>query len=78
MKEKPRFLRSLEHFFWIFLFINPFLDILNGIYLNLIQRVGVLDVENAAIGMTPTLVLRMLMLVCLRCMCCAAETGATS
>lgn len=63
MKEKPRFLRSLEHFFWVFLFINPFLDILNGVYLNLIQRVGVLDVENAVIGITPTLVLRMLLLV---------------
>ena len=31
----------LEKLFWVFLFINPFLDIINGLYINLIMGVGI-------------------------------------
>jgi hypothetical protein len=56
--------RMLEKLFWVFLFINPFLDIINGVYINLIMGVGVLDVKfTSTLGVTPSLVLRMLMLL---------------
>lgn len=56
--------RLLEKIFWVFLFINPFLDILNGIYINLVMGVDVLDVKfTSTLGVTPSLVLRMLMLL---------------
>lgn len=54
----------MEKLFWIFLFINPFLDIINGLYINLIMGVGILDVEFVStLGVTPSLLVRMLMLV---------------
>lgn len=54
----------LEKIFWIFLFVNPFLDILNGIYIRFVRDVQILDVEFVStLGITPTLVLRMLMLL---------------
>lgn len=54
----------LEKLFWVFLFINPFLDIINGLYINLIMGVGILDVEFVStLGVTPSLLVRMVMLV---------------
>ncbi len=54
----------LEKLFWVFLFVNPFLDIINGLYINLIMGVGILDVEFVStLGVTPSLLVRMIMLV---------------
>jgi hypothetical protein len=64
MTKRENLLAKLENLFWIFLFINPVLDIMNGFYLNVIAGVTALDVESAAsMGVTPSLVIRMLMLL---------------
>ncbi len=53
-----------EKLFWLFLFINPLLDIINGMYIMLVRNIGVLDVEYInTLGVTPSLVVRMIMLV---------------
>ena len=54
---------KLERFFWIFLFINPCLDTLNGFYLKEIAKIDMLDVEFATGSVTPTLVIRMVVLL---------------
>ena len=64
MKTNSRACEFLEKLFWAFLFINPFLDILNGVYINLILKVNILDIKTTStLGVTPSLVVRMLMLV---------------
>lgn len=64
MKQSSKAAELLEKIFWIFLFVNPFLDIINGVYINLVMGVGVLDVKfTNTLGVTPSLVLRMVMLV---------------
>lgn len=64
MKLSDKFSLLLEKLFWIFLFINPLLDIINGMYISLIRQVEVLDVEYInTLGVTPSLVVRMIMLV---------------
>jgi len=64
MKNLDKGAVFLEKLFWIFLFINPLLDILNGMYISLIRQVEVLDVEYInTLGVTPSLVVRMIMLV---------------
>ncbi len=64
MKLLDKSAAALEKLFWIFLFINPLLDILNGMYISLIRQVEVLDVEFInTLGVTPSLVFRMIMLV---------------
>ena len=64
MKKSVPAARALEKLFWAFLFVNPFLDIINGIYINLVMGVDVLDVKfTSTLGVTPSLVVRMLMLV---------------
>ena len=64
MANREHLAEGLDRFFWVFLFINPFLDILNGFYLNVIAGIGVLDVKSdASLGVTPSLVIRMLMLL---------------
>ena len=64
MKKLSDSARIFEKIFWVFLFINPFLDIINGLYINLVQGVGVLDVKTiSTLGVTPSLLVRMMMLV---------------
>ncbi len=64
MQKTSGFIRILEKLFWIYLFINPILDIGNGFFINNVLKVGVLDVEFvASLGVTPSLVVRMLFLV---------------
>lgn len=63
MKQTSRAAQLLEKTFWAFLFVNPFLDIFNGVYINLVMGVGILDVQFVnTLGVTPSLVARMLML----------------
>ena len=58
----------LEKLFWVFLFINPFLDIINGLYINLIMQVDILDIKFVStLGVTPSLIVRMVMLVIFAC-----------
>lgn len=61
--NQSRLVQKLEQFFWMFLFLNPFLDILNGVYMKVIAGIGVLDVETTLTSITPTLVIRMLVLL---------------
>lgn len=64
MKKCDSAAQLLEKLFWAFLFINPFLDIINGIYINTVMGVDVLDVKfTSTLGVTPSLVVRMLMLL---------------
>jgi len=64
MNKLDNLSKSFEKIFWIFLFINPLLDIVNGMYIMLVRNIGVLDVEYInTLGVTPSLVVRMLMLV---------------
>ena len=64
MQSNNKFTSGLEKLFWLFLFINPLLDILNGFYINSIMNVNVLDIEFiASLGITPTLVIRMIFLL---------------
>jgi hypothetical protein len=66
MERRERFTAFLEKLFWIYLFLNPLLDILNGLYISSVMSVGVLDVEYfSTLGITPSLVLRMLVLLLL-------------
>lgn len=64
MKEESRLITALEKFFWGFLFVNPFLDIISGLYIYYIRGIHVLEIRTiSTLGMTPSLVVRMLMLV---------------
>ena len=64
MEKTSGLARRLEQLFWAFLFVNPFLDILNGIYINVVMGVNVLDVKfTSTLGVTPSLIIRMAMLV---------------
>ena len=64
MNCSERLCEKLEKLFWFFLFINPFLDIFNGLYINKVMNVDVLDVKfTSTLGVTPSLVVRMVMLI---------------
>ena len=64
MQTSNRLTKTLESIFWLYLFINPLLDILNGLYISVVRTVGNLDVEFVStLGVTPSLVIRMLFLV---------------
>lgn len=64
MKEESRLITTLEKFFWVFLFVNPFLDIISGLYIYYIRGIHVLEIRTiSTLGVTPSLVVRMLMLV---------------
>lgn len=64
MKAESRLIPTLEKIFWVFLFVNPFLDIISGLYIYYIRGIYILDVRTiSTLGMTPSLVVRMLMLV---------------
>ncbi len=68
MKKLSQLTVFLEKLFWAFLFINPFLDIINGLYINLILKVDVLEIKSTStLGITPSLIIRMLMLVVFAC-----------
>ena len=56
--------KVLEKIFWVYLFINPILDIVNGLFISKVLTIGILDVEYVStLGVTPSLVIRMLFLV---------------
>jgi hypothetical protein len=55
--------KNLENFFWMFLIINPILDILNGLYIYYLDETYGYIYEEASLSMTPTLVFRMCVLV---------------
>ncbi len=64
MDKSSKLTGFLERLFWLFLFINPLLDIFNGFFISNVLSVGILDVEFVStLGVTPSLVVRMLFLV---------------
>ena len=64
MQQTNRLTRWLEKLFWVYLFINPLLDIVNGFFISTNLKVGILDVEFVStLGVTPSLVIRMLFLL---------------
>lgn len=64
-------LRGLEHFFWIYLLLNPILDIVNGLYIWMLTRgyagmdaLNYRELTNAGgLTTTPALVVRMAVLL---------------
>lgn len=58
-----RNIKSLEDFFWKFLLINPLLDILNGVYIKIMQLTYGELYRSANISITPSLVFRMAVLL---------------
>ena len=64
-------LRGLEHFFWIYLLLNPILDIVNGLYIWMLTRgyagmdaLNYRELTNAGgLTTTPALVVRMVVLL---------------
>lgn len=64
-------LRGLEHFFWLYLLLNPVLDIVNGLYIWMLTRgyagmeaVNYRELTNAGgLTTTPALVVRMAVLL---------------
>ena len=64
MIRSNRITKALEKLFWVYLFINPVLDIVNGFFIRNNMQVGILDVEFVStLGVTPSLIIRMLFLV---------------
>ena len=64
MIRSNRLTKALEKLFWIYLFINPVLDIVNGFFISNNLKVGILDVEFVStLGVTPSLIIRMLFLL---------------
>ena len=64
MIRSNRLTGTMEKIFWIYLFINPILDIVNGFFISNTMEVGILDVEFVTtLGVTPSLVIRMLFLL---------------
>lgn len=64
MVRTNRLTKALEKLFWLYLFINPILDIVNGFFISSSMKIGILDVEFVStLGVTPSLVIRMLFLL---------------
>ena len=64
MLRSNQLTKTLEKIFWIYLFVNPVLDIVNGLFISTILNVGILDVEFVTtLGVTPSLVIRMVFLL---------------
>jgi len=60
LNSKTKLVSFLERFFLVFLYINPIIDIFNGIYIIYIKKVNILDINFLpSLGVTPSLVLRM-------------------
>ena len=56
---------KLEEFFWLFLFINPFLDIGNGLFIMVMEGLYDRTWEQINLAFTPSLLIRMTVLVLL-------------
>ena len=54
---------KLEEFFWLFLFINPFLDIGNGLFIMVMENLYDRTWEQINLAFTPSLLIRMTVLV---------------
>lgn len=54
---------KLERFFWMFVFINPFLDIFNGVFISTTENILNKTWEQIGLSFTPSLILRMSVLL---------------
>jgi len=62
LQKKNKLLTLLEKVMWIYLFVNPFIDIFTGVYIREILDATELDVYTSTFSSTPGMYLRMLML----------------
>lgn len=58
-----KIVKKLDRFFLAFLIINPFLDVLSGVYIKLLETITEKSFDTLAIPVTPSLVIRMGVLV---------------
>lgn len=58
-----KFATKLERFFWMFVFINPFLDIFNGVFISTTENLLNKTWEQIGLPFTPSLILRMAVLL---------------
>ena len=63
MKLSDKLTSTLEKIIWIYLFANPFIDIITGIYIREVLHATELDIINASFSSTPGLIIRMAMLL---------------
>lgn len=63
MKLSDKATSVLEKIFWLYLFANPFIDIITGVYICEVLHATELDIINASFGSTPGLIIRMAMLL---------------
>ena len=55
--------KKLDKFFLAFLIINPFLDVITGVYIKVLETLTESSFDTLAIPVTPSLLIRMLVLV---------------
>lgn len=55
--------QKLDKFFLMFLIINPFLDVITGVYIKVLETLSESKFDTIAIPVTPSLIIRMLVLV---------------
>ena len=56
-------INRFDRFLWVFLLINPFLDVITGVYINLREHVTGVAFQTLAVPVTPSLVVRTAMLL---------------
>lgn len=56
-------INRFDRFLWVFLLINPFLDVITGVYINLREHVTGVAFKTLAVPVTPGLVVRTAMLL---------------
>ncbi len=54
---------KLEKFFFAFLIINPFLDVISGVYINILEQLSGSGFDTISVPITPSLVVRMAVLL---------------
>ncbi|MEA4919659.1 MAG: O-antigen ligase family protein [Clostridiaceae bacterium] len=57
------FSRKLDKFFLTFLIINPFLDVISGVYIKVLETLSEKSFDTISIPVTPSLLIRMAVLV---------------
>lgn len=56
-------IKKLDRFFLAFLIINPFLDVVTGVYIKVLESLSGSNFDTIAMPVTPSLLIRMLVLV---------------
>ena len=56
-------IKKLDKFFLAFLIINPFLDVVTGVYIKVLETLSGNNFDTISIPVTPSLLVRMMVLV---------------